>query len=83
MLGQCYLKQGLPDDAERILSRGLETPGLTDESSLSLRYHLALAVHGLGRDEESRELLEQVVKVRPGFMDAAERLESLRQRRAS
>ncbi|HVP39909.1 MAG TPA: tetratricopeptide repeat protein [Candidatus Saccharimonadales bacterium] len=83
LLGQCYLRQGRPEEAERILRRGLETHSLGEEAGLSLRYHLALALELLGNDDEARELLEQVIQLRPDFMDAAQHLESVRLRRAS
>ncbi|MBI5835657.1 MAG: tetratricopeptide repeat protein [Candidatus Eisenbacteria bacterium] len=83
LLGQCYLRQGLPADAERILRRGLESPGLAEEALLSLRYHLSLALDELGQGEEAHELMAEVVRTRPDFMDAATHLEAFRLKRAS
>ena len=83
MLGQCYLKQRLPEDARRILERGLETPDLEDECSLSMRYHLAHAQAELGERGEAEKLFEAVLNIRPDFMDARARLDALRLREAS
>lgn len=83
MLGQCYLRQGSPEDAQRFLERGLDSPGLTDAQALSMHYHLALSHQQMGNDAEALRLLEEVVILDADFMDAGTRLEDLRMRRAS
>ncbi len=83
MLGQCYLRQGSPVDAQRFLERGLDSPGLTDAQALSMHYHLALSHQQQGDDAEALRLLEEVAILDPDFLDVRTRLEDLRMRRAS
>lgn len=75
--GLCHRDNGNLAEAENILASLLQEPSISEDELLSVKYELA-ACHEMGGEAEiARRLFTEIVTMRPGFSDAASRLENL------
>ena len=77
MLGACFLEKGFPDLAVKWYKKGLESPNIDEEGSLSLLYDLG-SVHAVGGDREAAyEIFVEIYGVNSHYRDVVARLEEL------
>jgi tetratricopeptide (TPR) repeat protein len=78
MLGACFLEKGFADLAVKWYKRGLESPDLSEEESLSLLYDLG-SVHALaGEREAAYGVFVEIYGVNSHYRDVVARIEELR-----
>lgn len=75
--GVCYRDNGDLAMAGEILGAILLEPSISENELLSIKYELALCHQISGDTEIARRLFTEIVTLRPGFSDAASRLENL------
>ncbi len=78
MLGVCFREKNLGSLATRWYRRGLEAcNGRDDETSLGLRYDLAMLFVEMGERQQALDLLTEVYGVNSRFRDVASKLREL------
>jgi tetratricopeptide (TPR) repeat protein len=78
MLGACFLEKGFPDLAVKWYRKGLESPDIDEEGSLSLLYDLG-SVHAVSGDRENAyEIFVEIYGINSHYRDVVARLEELR-----
>lgn len=75
--GLCHRENGALDQAVEILTVTLQEPTITEDELLGIKYELAVCHDMAGDKDAARRLFSEIVTVRPGFSDAAARLEKL------
>ena len=83
MIALCYLEKNEPAAAARELSRALELQGHGPEETISLRYHLGMALERLGNLEKALEHFEEVSLLNASFLKVATKVRELTQRISS
>jgi tetratricopeptide (TPR) repeat protein len=79
MLGLCAIDMGRAEEGTAHLQQALDTPELSQEQTLGLRFELGRAFEVLADFDRAREAWEAVAAVDPSFCEVEERLASLRQ----
>ncbi len=77
MIGVCYVEQGMWSQASEWYRKALETPDLTEEARLALRYDLASALASSGENDQAASLFEAIAADDPAYRDVTARLSSL------
>lgn len=75
--GLCHRDSGELSEAKKILTSLLQEPSISENELLSVKYELATCHEISGETESARRLFTEIVTIRPGFSDAASRLENL------
>lgn len=75
--GLCHRDNDDLPEAEKILTSLLQEPSISEDELLSVKYELAACHEITGEKEIARRLFTEIVTIRPGFSDAASRLENL------
>ena len=83
MIALCYLEKNEPAAAARELTRALELPGHGPEETISLRYHLGMAMERLGNLEKALQHFEEVSLLNAGFLKVTTKVRELTQRISS
>lgn len=78
LIANCYLDKGLPEDAVSWFEKALQTPGLTPEAELGLRYELACAHERAGNVGAALAHFAEVLAVNPTYRDVVDRVTRLR-----
>ncbi|MGQ9745529.1 MAG: ATPase, T2SS/T4P/T4SS family [Dissulfurimicrobium sp.] len=78
-IGACYLLMDMPFDAIEHLNEALKDPTLKHEERLEVMYRLSLIHERTGSIPLSIKVLEQIIRIEPGFRNANERLKALSQ----
>lgn len=79
MVGRCLADQERHADAAAVFEGALALPGAAD-GERDLRWHLALALEGAGRESEAVAELERVLELDADFVPAHERIATLHDR---
>lgn len=78
MLGVCFREKNLGSLATRWYRRGVEAcNGRDDETSLGLRYDLAMLLVEMGEKQQALDLLTEVYGINSRFRDVASKLREL------
>jgi tetratricopeptide (TPR) repeat protein len=77
MLGQCFLEKGLPELAVRWYRKGLESPDIKDEVSMSLLYEMGNAYVSLGDQDAAYKTFVEIYGINSNYRDVASRLQDL------
>jgi len=80
MIALCYLEKNEPAAAARELTRALELPAHGPEETISLRYHLGMAMERLGNLEKALQHFEEVSLLNAGFLKVTTKVRELTQR---
>jgi len=75
--GLCHRDNGDLHEAEKIMTALLQEPTISEDELLSVKYELATCHEISGETDLARRLFTEIVTIRPGFSDAASRLENL------
>jgi tetratricopeptide (TPR) repeat protein len=78
MIGLCHREQGNPSEAVHHFKLGLHENEVTDREKQSLLYEIGVTYEALGDPREALYYLEMVLKRDPTFLDARERVSTLR-----
>jgi pilus assembly protein FimV len=78
MIGLCHREQGNPSEAVHQFKLGLHEGAVTDREKQSLLYEIGVTYEALGDPREALYYLEMVLKRDPTFLDARERVSTLR-----
>lgn len=74
MLGGCAMERGRPEEAVKVLLRGLAEREVPETAKRSLLFDLAVAYEALGEKALALEQYQNVERAEPGFRDVAARI---------
>lgn len=74
MLGSCAMERGRPEEAVKVLLRGLAEREVPETAKRSLLFDLAVAYEALGEKALALEQYQNVERAEPGFRDVAARI---------
>jgi type II secretory ATPase GspE/PulE/Tfp pilus assembly ATPase PilB-like protein len=76
-IGESYLRLDMPFEAVGHLQEALEDKKLPKDEQLKILYKLALTHERIGAIPKAIEVLEQIIRLDPGFKNVKQRLEDL------
>ena len=82
MLGHCFVQKDMPQAAVIWFKKGLDSPGRSAEEYTALRYELGSAYEQMGDFHRAEGVFTEVYGVDVDYRDVADRLETLRLRKA-
>ena len=82
LLGHCFLKKNVPQLAIKWLSRGLDSPNLSEDQRQALRFDLAAAYEQAGELNRAMDLFTEIYGNNVSYRGVNERLRSLQSRMA-
>ena len=82
LLGHCFLKKNVPQLAIKWLSRGLDSPNLSEDQREALRFDLAAAYEQAGELNRAMDLFTEIYGNNVSYRGVNERLRSLQSRMA-
>ena len=80
LLGHCFLKKGVPQLAIKWLSRGLDSPNVSEDQRQALRFDLAAAYEQAGELNRAMDLFTEIYGVNVSYRGVNERLRALQSR---
>jgi tetratricopeptide (TPR) repeat protein len=83
LLGNCFLKKGVPQLAIKWLSRGLDTPSASHDQRQALLFDLAAAYEQAGELNRAMDLFTEIYGVNVSYRGVNERLRALQSRMAA
>ncbi|MGH9452286.1 MAG: tetratricopeptide repeat protein [Terriglobia bacterium] len=82
LLGVCFMEKQMPEIAVRWLTRALQSPGLTEDTTTALTYDLAAAYEQCGDAKAALERFYEVYSQNIDYRDIAEKIRLLQSKRA-
>ncbi|MGH9435376.1 MAG: hypothetical protein ACRD06_05195, partial [Terriglobia bacterium] len=82
LLGVCFMEKQMPEIAVRWLTRALQSPGLTEDTTMALTYDLAAAYEQSGDAKAALERFYEVYSQNIDYRDVAEKIRLLQSKRA-
>jgi tetratricopeptide (TPR) repeat protein len=80
LIGQCFLKKGVPQLAAKWFIKGLSAPTASEDERQALRFDLAAAYEQAGELNRAMDLFTEVYGVNVSYRGVNERLRSLQSR---
>ncbi len=81
LIGICYVEQGMWSEAAGWYEKALDSPDISGDAELALRYDLGTALESAGDHDRAMDMFELIAAADPGYRDVADRLSSLSEHR--